>query len=403
MPSFSGFRRSELSSESEKAQFTSTVKYFINLVTRKKSHLVSKDDYTHPSLQPQVPNIRQRSVVSNHVDDEEDLRKMEEKNKRNEVRRKVAGYRASSTSKENKGGTPTAHHERRGSSSIIDLDRDRSYIKEGLHPDRLQHRESPIPFANNSRVKPSYNQELNSGSPVSSSSSMRSSVLIIPTRSERERERINGYPNSMSSVNYQPHQQNYSQGNQVYQGSPTAQHLQHPKQGQGQLLTSASKSPSSPISQISPITPITYPRRCDTKDVNIHNINNINNINDINNISTVTNKATVLCCDKCDGKHETDDCPYYKKKREGHIDAQKNGWKLVGGSSNLPGGSCLLVCCTFISVSLCLRSYVYLFISVRMYVLLSVRACLHVYGSRCLLMCLSESLSRHICSVRYDT
>jgi hypothetical protein len=48
-------------------------------------------------------------------------------------------------------------------------------------------------------------------------------------------------------------------------------------------------------------------------------------------------KSNELCCDKCDGKHETDDCPHYKKKREGHIDAQKNGWKLVGGSSNLPG------------------------------------------------------------------
>ena len=48
-------------------------------------------------------------------------------------------------------------------------------------------------------------------------------------------------------------------------------------------------------------------------------------------------KSCVLCCDKCDGKHETDDCPHYKKKREVHIDAQKNGWKLVGGSSTLPG------------------------------------------------------------------
>jgi hypothetical protein len=48
-------------------------------------------------------------------------------------------------------------------------------------------------------------------------------------------------------------------------------------------------------------------------------------------------KSNESCCDKCDGKHETDDCPHYKKKREGHIDAQKNGWKLVGGSSNLPG------------------------------------------------------------------
>jgi hypothetical protein len=52
---------------------------------------------------------------------------------------------------------------------------------------------------------------------------------------------------------------------------------------------------------------------------------------------TVCKKFKVLCCDKCDGEHETDDCPHFKKKRDLHIDAQKNGWKLVGGSSNLPG------------------------------------------------------------------
>jgi hypothetical protein len=29
------------------------------------------------------------------------------------------------------------------------------------------------------------------------------------------------------------------------------------------------------------------------------------------------------CCDRCDGQHLTDDCPYYKKKRGEHPDAQK--------------------------------------------------------------------------------
>ena len=48
-------------------------------------------------------------------------------------------------------------------------------------------------------------------------------------------------------------------------------------------------------------------------------------------------ETQILCCDKCDGKHETDDCPHYKKKREVHLDGQKNGWKLCGESSNLPG------------------------------------------------------------------
>lgn len=46
--------------------------------------------------------------------------------------------------------------------------------------------------------------------------------------------------------------------------------------------------------------------------------------------STAENKKAP-CCDKCDGKHETDDCPYYKKPRETHIDAQKNGWKKLTG------------------------------------------------------------------------
>lgn len=54
-------------------------------------------------------------------------------------------------------------------------------------------------------------------------------------------------------------------------------------------------------------------------------------------------KSLELCCDKCDAKHDTDDCPHYKKKREGHIDAQKNGWKLVGGSSNLPGSQSIII------------------------------------------------------------
>jgi hypothetical protein len=45
-----------------------------------------------------------------------------------------------------------------------------------------------------------------------------------------------------------------------------------------------------------------------------------------------------LCCDKCDGKHLTDNCPHYKKSRENHPDAQK-GAKRIGGVSTLPGSS----------------------------------------------------------------
>ena len=83
-----------------------------------------------------------------------------------------------------------------------------------------------------------------------------------------------------------------------------------------------------------------------------------------------TKKNGVLCCDKCDGKHETDNCPYYKKARDDHIDAAKNGWKLVGGTSSLPGAvlrtarvipqpgttDCLLSCLSLTTDSLLLLS-----------------------------------------------
>lgn len=56
--------------------------------------------------------------------------------------------------------------------------------------------------------------------------------------------------------------------------------------------------------------------------------------------ATTTNAVKkVLCCDKCDGKHETDDCPYYKKKREDHPDAQRNSNHKMGGLSLLPGST----------------------------------------------------------------
>jgi len=50
-----------------------------------------------------------------------------------------------------------------------------------------------------------------------------------------------------------------------------------------------------------------------------------------------TTTSAKLCCDKCDGKHLTDDCPYYKKGRDAHPDAQKNFYKKLGGTSTLPG------------------------------------------------------------------
>lgn len=48
-------------------------------------------------------------------------------------------------------------------------------------------------------------------------------------------------------------------------------------------------------------------------------------------------KKTKLCCDKCDGKHETSQCPHYKTKRGSHPDEQKNFYLKLGGVSSLPG------------------------------------------------------------------
>lgn len=57
-----------------------------------------------------------------------------------------------------------------------------------------------------------------------------------------------------------------------------------------------------------------------------------------NPISASSTAASgVLCCDKCDGKHETSVCPYFKKDRDVHPDAQKNFYKKMGGTSLLPG------------------------------------------------------------------
>lgn len=61
------------------------------------------------------------------------------------------------------------------------------------------------------------------------------------------------------------------------------------------------------------------------------------------NSETIQKKITVevkpLCCDKCDGKHDTSACPYYKKDRDTHPDAQKNAFAKLGGISHLPGNT----------------------------------------------------------------
>jgi hypothetical protein len=53
--------------------------------------------------------------------------------------------------------------------------------------------------------------------------------------------------------------------------------------------------------------------------------------------SATSSSPSVLCCDKCDGKHETNNCPYFPKARDVHPDAQKSFYKKMGGTSLLPG------------------------------------------------------------------
>jgi hypothetical protein len=55
-------------------------------------------------------------------------------------------------------------------------------------------------------------------------------------------------------------------------------------------------------------------------------------------LKSTSNKS--ICCDKCDSKkHDTDNCPHYKKNRDVHPDAQKNFYGKLGGKSSLPNGT----------------------------------------------------------------
>ena len=56
--------------------------------------------------------------------------------------------------------------------------------------------------------------------------------------------------------------------------------------------------------------------------------------------NTNNNSATTATvCDKCDGKHLTENCPYFKKPREAHPDATSRGKGLGSIPSTLPGAT----------------------------------------------------------------
>ena len=77
--------------------------------------------------------------------------------------------------------------------------------------------------------------------------------------------------------------------------------------------------------------------------------------------TSVMTAPKALVCDKCDGKHETDNCPYFKKPRDNHPDAQKNSKKL-GGFSNLPGNYRFILLVILISIDT--MNVFYFFVSI---------------------------------------
>jgi hypothetical protein len=56
-------------------------------------------------------------------------------------------------------------------------------------------------------------------------------------------------------------------------------------------------------------------------------------------ISSGSADGKPVVCDKCDGKHPTDSCPYFKKARENHADATSRGKGLGSATSPLPGAT----------------------------------------------------------------
>lgn len=100
-------------------------------------------------------------------------------------------------------------------------------------------------------------------------------------------------------------------------------------------LESSPKKPITSQNQNSPdyINTIHKPTLLTTSNNNSQSISS-----SVININTAATNATKINCDKCDGKHLSSSCPYFKKERETHPDAQR-GNKKLGGTSSLPGAT----------------------------------------------------------------
>ena len=298
----------------DKAQNPSAVKYLLSLVTGRKSRSSSKEDFVHPSIQPRIPNIRQTSVVSSCNDEEDDNNSgMDKRYEINAVDRTRTDVRVTSVARENRGI-------RMSNNQVVSQCIESSFPPDEKYGNLLNKR---IPASSDGTP----------GSPPSSSSSIRSiTSTFVPRKSDKvmpEKPAISlvhnsigiSSPHSHSSKimqqnsNCRPqlrHQQQYGNYLEGHQSN------QYDQQIPAKVIVIPFSSSNAPLQGQSQI--ILPKIRGGDKSEN-----------------RVTKGTDVLCCDKCDGRHETAICPHYKKKREGHIDAQKNGWKLVGGSSPLPG------------------------------------------------------------------
>ena len=306
----SKFQRPHLISRADKIQNPSTVKYLLSLVTGRNNRTVPREEFLNHSQPARVPKIRQTSVVSNYNEVKSyGVGSLDERYEKNEVQRERIDNRASSIARDGRG------------------------IRQSNHQDLAQSIEYSFPYEDKQRIDlnrsaPAY-PDGSPGSPSSSSSSMRSISTAFATRKvDRvvpEEAVIYSVGNNAdalalscwSSVNSPLNTNNLRQQQQQQQRSNQCGYTE-----QIQLIKPNVASSSSSSTMIHGELPLFYARiRYDDRIEN----------------KELKGGNNVLCCDKCDGKHETESCHHYKKKREGHIDAQRNGWKLVGGSSTLPG------------------------------------------------------------------
>ena len=310
MHTFTSFQRPGVSSPIDKGQTPSTVKYLLSFVSRRKSRLFSKEDFAHPSLQARVPNVRHRSVISSVTDEDDFDGKVEERYEIHEQRSRGGGVGVGSRV------SPVLRGNKSNNICKMDPEQQKEYVSAT---------EEKFQNYSKQRERSSKNEEHSPSSPASSSSSIRSSNS---TNINLQRRIDKIIPDKAVTV-YQPQSQQQLQAQQQSQQPQQQTKQQLLQQKYEQSMANNNSQHNLLMTKLNSVSTISIRASQKEEKEKERDRDKKNESKDV--------KSCVLCCDKCDGKHETDDCPHYKKKREVHIDAQKNGWKLVGGSSTLPG------------------------------------------------------------------